>query len=135
MGASGTVSRYLKGRSYALRAPLVQCLLAFCLGAIGALFHYQVAFSLLIGGLIGAAANTWLALVVFRPALGQGQHKMLLAFYWGQIGKLLISLVLLALAWYYFAWLKEPANAALTLLAYVLTQLAAWLIAYQQRSH
>lgn len=128
------MSRHLKGHHYALRAPALQLLLTLLISAIGALFHYQVAISLLIGGLIGVVANTWLALVVFRPALGQGQHQMLLAFYLGQAGKLLISLSLLAAAWFWISWLKEPAKAALMLLAYTATQLLAWVIAYQKRT-
>lgn len=127
------MSQYLNGRAYALRAPAWQLVVTLLITLAGAVFHHQVAISLLIGGLIGATANAWLALVVFRPALGQGQHRMLLAFYLGQAGKWLISLLLLILAFTQVAWLKEPANAALMLLAYVMTQLVAWLIAYQQR--
>ncbi len=128
------MSRYLKGRHYALRAPVLQLLLTLVISAVGALFHYQIAISLLIGGLIGVIANTWLALVVFCPALARGQHQMLLAFYLGQAGKLLISLSLLAAAWSWICWLKEPAKAALMLSAYTATQLLAWVIAYQKRT-
>jgi len=125
------VSRYLDGRAYALRAPALQLLITLLIAAAGALFQHQVAISLLIGGLIGVAANTWLALVVFRPALGQPPHKMLLAFYLGQASKWLVSLILLALAFSRIDWLREPTYAALMLLAYVMTQLVAWLIAYK----
>lgn len=126
------MSIYLDGRAYALRAPAVQLLITLVIAALGAIFHHQVAISILIGGLIGVAANIWLALVVFRPKLGQSPHTMLLAFYKGQASKWLISLILLALAFSLIDWLREPAHAAVMLVAYVLTQLAAWLIAYRR---
>jgi ATP synthase protein I len=67
------------------------------LSVTGLAFNFQTAVSLFLGGMICVAANLWLALVAFRPALGAAPNKMLAAFY-----------------------------VALAITAYVITQLMAW---------
>jgi ATP synthase protein I len=127
------MSRYLNGRVYAFRAVIIQLLLTLLIAAIGLAFNYQTAISLLVGGMIGVSANFWLARVAFRPALGQPEGKMLMAFYLGEFGKWLISILLFLLVFKHIHFIKDVLYAALMLLAYVTTQIAAWLIAYSSR--
>jgi ATP synthase protein I len=127
------MSSYLNGRAWALRAVVIQLLLALLMSAAGFAFNHQIAISLLLGGMIGVLANTWLALVAFRPALGQPGEKMLMAFYLGEFGKWLITLLLFLLVFKHIGFIKEFVHTLLMLLAYVITQIAAWWIAYTQR--
>jgi ATP synthase protein I len=120
------MSRYLKGRGYALQIVASQFLLALVLGITGLAFNFQVAISLLLGGMICVSANLWLALVAFRPALGEAPQKILAAFYVGEFGKFIITALLFLLAFSSVGFLKTPSNAALTILAYVITQAMTW---------
>lgn len=125
-GANNTVSRYLKGREFALQIVAGQLLVTLLLGVIGLFFNDQSAVSLVIGGMICVSANLWLALVVFRPALGEPPPKMLMALYVGELGKFIITAVLFLMAFKLVEFLKAPAYATLTILAYVITQAIVW---------
>ena len=127
------MSSYLHGRAYAFRAVIIQLLLTLLMSALSVALNHQIAISFLLGGMIGVSANAWLALVSFRPALGQPGQKMLMAFYLGEFGKWLISILLFLLVYKNIAFIKEMFYTAMMLLAYVITQIAAWLIAYRQQ--
>lgn len=120
------MSRYLKGRAYALQTVASQCVLALVLGITGLAFSFQTAVSLFLGGMICVAANLWLALVAFRPALGEAPQKMLAAFYVGELGKFVITALLFLMAFKQVELLQAPAYAALAILAYVITQVMVW---------
>lgn len=120
------MSRYLKGRAYALQTVASQGVLVLVLGIIGLAFSFQTAASLFLGGMICVAANLWLALVAFRPALGEAPNKMLAAFYVGELGKFVITALLFLVAFKQVEFLKAPAYAALAIMAYVIAQLMVW---------
>ena len=132
-GIQQQMSSYLHGRAYAFRAVIIQLLLTLLMSTLSVALNHQIAISLLLGGMIGVSANAWLALVSFRPALGQSGQKMLMAFYLGEFGKWLISILLFLLVYKNIGFMKEMFYTALMLLAYVITQIAAWLIAYKQQ--
>ena len=92
------MSRYLKGRDYALKLVAAQFALSLLMGAVGSAVTQKVGLSLMIGGAISVAANTWMALVAFRPQLSAPVAKMLIAFYLGEMGKFVVTALLFLLA-------------------------------------
>ena len=120
------MSRYLKGRRYALQLVAVELIITLAVSATGLLASDRIAFSLLIGGLICTSANCWLALVVFRPPLGATPGKMLSAFYVGEIGKFVLTALLFMLAFRQFEWLKEAANALALFTGYLFALASFW---------
>ncbi len=121
------MSRYLKGRDLALRTVAAQLVISLVAAATALAISYPIAVSILIGGIIGVTANLWLALVVFRPALGAPPQKILAAFYRGELGKFVITALLFLLAFKQIGFLKEAACAATMILAYVMIQVVAWI--------
>lgn len=121
------MSRYLKGREFALQAVLTQLCLTLALSAVGLAVNNQIAISLLCGGIISATANGWLALMVFHPRLGVPAQKILASFYVGELGKFIITAVLFLVAFKQIAFLKNASYAALMILAYVIVQAVAWI--------
>ena len=127
MRAESRMSRYLKGRDFALQTVAVQLLVTLALSALGLAINKQIAISLFAGGIICVTANLWLALVAFRPRLGAPPQKMLAAFYTGEFGKFVITALMFLLAFKQIGFLKEAAYAATIILAYVMVQVIAWL--------
>lgn len=121
------MSRYLKGRDFALQTVAVQLLVTLAISAMGLAVNNQIAISLFAGGIICVAANLWLALVAFRPQLGAPPQKMLAAFYTGELGKFVITALMFLLAFKQIGFLKEAAYAATMILAYVMIQVVAWI--------
>lgn len=121
------MSRYLKGRGFALQTVAAQLLVTLAISALALAINTQVAISLFAGGIICVTANLWLALVAFRPALGAPTQKILAAFYVGELGKFVITALLFLLAFKQIALLKNAPYAATMILAYVLVQAIAWL--------
>ena len=121
------MSRYLKGRDFALQTVAVQLLVTLVLSALGLAINKQIAISLFAGGIICVTANLWLALVAFRPALGAPTQKILAAFYVGELGKFVITALLFLLAFKKIAFLTHAPYAATMILAYVMVQVIAWL--------
>lgn len=121
------MSRYLKGRGLALQTVAAQLVLTLVATATGLAISHPIAVSIFIGGIIGVAANLWLALVVFRPQLGAPPQKMLAAFYTGELGKFVITALMFLLAFKLIGFLKEAAYAATMILAYVMIQVLAWI--------
>lgn len=121
------MSRYLKGRGYALQLVATQFSIALFVGAAGFLHSHQVAISLFVGGIICVLANLWLALVVFSPPLGAPIGKMLSAFYLGEIGKFIITALLFLIVLKKTALLQDAVHALALLVGYVSAQTAVWL--------
>lgn len=121
------MSRYLKGRDFALQTVAVQLVTTLALGALGLAVEKQIAISLFVGGIICVTANLWLALVAFRPQLGAPPQKMLAAFYTGELGKFVITALMFLLAFKQIGFLKEAAYAATMILAYVIIQVVSWI--------
>lgn len=128
------MSRYLKGRGFALQTVAAQLAFALVAAATGLAISVPIAVSIFIGGIIGVAANLWLALVVFRPGLGAPPQKILAAFYTGEFGKFLITALMFLLAFKQIGFLKEAAYAATMILAYVMIQVVAWIYPLMQRN-
>lgn len=120
------MSRYLKGRGYALQLVATQFSVALLVGATGFIHSYQVAISLFVGGMICVLANLWLALVVFRPALGVPVGKMLSAFYLGEIGKFIITALLFLIVFKKTTLFQDTAHIFALLAGYVSAQAAVW---------
>ena len=121
------MSRYLKGRGFALQTVAAQLLATLALGAMALAINTQIAISLFAGGIICVTANLWLALVAFRPPLGAPTQKILAAFYVGELGKFVITALLFLLAFKKIALLTHAPYAATMILGYVLVQAIAWL--------
>jgi len=115
-----------KGRAFALQIVAAQVLVSCVLALVGLVFGSQVAIVILSGGMICSLANFWLAIVAFRPALGKPPGEMLAAFYVGEIGKFVITVLLFLIAFKNFALFKQPNNALTIFLAYALVQCTAW---------
>lgn len=128
------MSRYLKGRGFALQTVAVQLLATLAISSLALAVNNQIATSLFAGGIIGVAANLWLALVVFRPQLGAPPQKILAAFYTGELGKFVITALMFLLAFKLIGFLKEAAYAATMILAYVMIQVVAWIYPLMRRS-
>jgi ATP synthase protein I len=121
------MSRYLKGRDFALQTVVIQLLVTLAMSALGLAVNNQIAISLFTGGIICVTANLWLALVAFRPPLGAPTPKILAAFYVGELGKFVITALLFLLAFKKVALLTHALYAATMILAYVMVQVIAWL--------
>ena len=128
------MSRYFKGRGFALQTVAVQLLATLAISSLALAVNNQIATSLFAGGIIGVAANLWLALVVFRPQLGAPPQKILAAFYTGELGKFVITALMFLLAFKLIGFLKEAAYAATMILAYVMIQVVAWIYPLMRRS-
>jgi ATP synthase protein I len=126
-GAKNTMSRYLKGRGFAFQIVVTQLVVTLVIGAAGLAIDQKIATALFTGGIICVLANLWLALVVFRPALGAPTPKILAAFYVGELGKFVITALLFLLAFKQIALLKNATYAATMILVYVMVQAVAWI--------
>jgi ATP synthase protein I len=115
-----------KGRAFALQIVVAQLAFSCVLSLFGLVFSSQVAIAILLGGMICSSANTWLAIVAFRPALGKPPGEMLAAFYVGEIGKFVVTALLFLVVFTQFALFKQPIYALLIFVAYVLVQSMAW---------
>lgn len=120
-----------QGSRFALQLVAVQIVVTLALSILGFCFSgleisKHVAVAILCGGMICALANVWLALVVFRPALGKPPAQMLTAFYVGEVGKFIITAVLFLIAFKTSTLLKQPFYALLMFAAYMLVQCTAW---------
>lgn len=121
------MSRYLKGRDFALQTLLVQLCVTLALGAAGLAANYQIAISLLSGGIISTTANSWLVLMAFRPPLGASAQKIVASFYLGAMGKFFITAVMFLLVFSLVSFTQQAINAAVMILAYVIVQSITWI--------
>lgn len=115
-----------RGRVFALHIVTAQVVVTSVLSLLGLLLSNQVAIAILSGGMICSLANTWLAIVAFRPALGIPPSKMLAAFYLAEIGKFILVAVLFLLAFKKTALLKQPLYVLIMFATYAIAQSMAW---------
>lgn len=115
-----------KGRAFALEIVAAQVVVTAGLSLLALLASRQVAIAILSGGMICTLANCWLALVAFRPGLGQPPGRMLTAFYVAEIGKFIVVALLFLIAFKKTALLKQPLYALSMFAAYALVQAMAW---------
>jgi ATP synthase protein I len=115
-----------KGRAFALQIVAAQIVASCVLSLLGLVFSSQVAIAILTGGMICSLANTWLAIVAFRPALGKPPGEILAALYVGEIGKFVVTALLFLVVFTQFSLFKQPIYALLIFIAYALVQSMAW---------
>ena len=101
------------------------------LGILGWLFSppetsIRVAIAILCGGMISSLANLWLAIIVFRPALGRPPGQMLAAFYMGEFSKFIITAMLFLVLFKTTTLFKQQSNVLLLFTAYVIVQCTTW---------
>lgn len=114
-----------KGRAFALEIVAAQVVVSIGLSLAALLVSNQAAIAILSGGMICSLANFWLAIVVFRPALGKPPGQMLAAFYVAEIGKFVIVALLFLIAFKKTTLLKQPLYALLMFATYIVAQAMA----------
>ncbi|RYZ92809.1 MAG: hypothetical protein EOO68_22295 [Moraxellaceae bacterium] len=126
--SSRTALKYAepKGRAFALQIVIAQVVVTCVLSLLGLILNSQAAIVILSGGMICSLANVWLAIVAFRPALGKPPGKMLAAFYLGEIGKFVITVLLFLIAFKKFALFRQANYALLIFLTYAVVQCTVW---------
>lgn len=88
-----------------------------------ALSDFRAAYSAVIGGGISAIVTLYFASRVFSARIGSPAAKIARAFYIGEVGKLLLTIILLSAALF---WL--PISPLPLLLAYMAALMAYWLV-------
>lgn len=83
--------------------------------------------SVLAGGAIALAVNSWMAWMVFRPRAGSSPQGLVSSLYGGELVKYLFVMAFFALAFKKLAALREPHNALLMIVAFLLVQAVIWL--------
>jgi len=121
------MSKSLKGRAYALQMLGVQASAVCVISLVASIWDQRVAVTYFMGGMISVVANLWFALVVFRPPLGSPPGRMLVAFYLGEAGKIIIIALLFMLAFQRVAWVKEMTMGLVLLTGFISSQLIAWI--------
>ncbi len=121
------MSNSLKGRAYALKMLGTQFLVVSLLSLVASIWETRVAVIFFMGGIISVLANLWFALVVFRPPLGSPPGRMLVAFYLGEAGKIIIVALLFVLVFKRVPWAKEVMMGLVLLTGFITSQLIAWI--------
>ncbi len=121
------MSNSLKGRAYALKMLGTQFLVVSLLSLVASIWETRVAVIFFMGGIISVLANLWFALVVFRPPLGSPPGRMLVAFYPGVAGKIIIVALLFVLVFKRVPWAKEVMMGLVLLTGFITSQLIAWI--------
>ena len=121
------MSKSLKGRAYALQMLGMQFLIVSLLSLVVSIWESRVAVTFFMGGMISVLANLWFALVVFRPPLGSPPGRMLVAFYLGEAGKIIIVALLFMLAFQRVPGMKEMTMGLVLLTGFIASQLIAWI--------
>ena len=116
----------LKGRTYALKMLGLQAVLLAVISAVALIWDQRIALSLFMGGMISFLANLWFALVVFRPPLGSPPGRLLVAFYLGEAGKLLVVALLFILAFKKLPWLQDTKMGLILLTGFIAGQGIIW---------
>ncbi len=106
-----------------LKIVAIQLLITLLIAVISLLFSgARAACSAVIGGAISATATVYFSSKVFSARTGAPAAKIARAFYMGEVGKLLLTIVLLSAALF---WL--PVSPLPLLLAYMVALMAYWL--------
>lgn len=130
--ASKKHPREPRERAFALQIVAAQVIFTGVLVLLGLLLsdqeiRHRVAIAILCGGIISSLANLWLAIVAFRPRLGQSPQRMLAAFYMGELGKFVLIAVGFLLVFKKIAILKEPSYALLLFASFLMVQFTVWI--------
>jgi len=110
-----------------LRLIGVQALATLLLGWLASGIKPEAAIACWVGGGIATAANSWMALVLFRPRAASSPESLLLSLYVGEVGKFLFVMAFFAIAFKRLAVLQLPANAMFMLMAFAAIQVLHWL--------
>ncbi len=101
----------------------IQLLVTLLIAVIALIFSdIRAAYSAVIGGGISAVTTLYFASKVFSARIGSPAAKIARAFYIGEVGKLLLTIILLSAA---LLWL--PVSPLPLLLAYMAALMAYWL--------
>lgn len=116
-----------RGRTLAFHIVAAQVVVTGVFSLFGLVLSSQIAFAILLGGMICSLANLWLAVAVFRPVLGVSPRRILMSFYVGEIGKILIAAALFLAVFKKFPLFEQPLNAAILLAVFALMQSMMWI--------
>ncbi len=75
------------------RIPLIQLLVLLPLCLVAWLYEQTIAYSLLLGGLISVIPNVYFASYAFRYSGARAAPLIARAFFWGETGKFLLTVV------------------------------------------
>jgi ATP synthase protein I len=114
-------------RTTVLRLLGVQVVATLLLALVGYSVRLEMGASFLVGGGAAMAANSWMALVIFRPRAASSPRSLLISLYVGEAGKLLFVMAFFAIAFKKLDLLGEPRNALAMFLAFLLVQAIMWL--------
>jgi len=103
-------------QNQALRFILAQLIATVVVSAALWMIDYTAAYSALVGGLIAAVANAWLAVKVFRVNSTETVETLLATFYVGEIYKFILTGAMFIMAFV----LIKPVNAIALLTTYFL---------------
>jgi ATP synthase protein I len=117
-----------RDRWTAFRLVGVQAMTVVVLAGAGRFFGVEQMLALLIGGMIGVAGSAWLAFFAFRPSGTRSAKVILVSFYLGEIGKVLILASLFIVVFRHFDWLREPQRALLVFVGFLAGQFASLLV-------
>lgn len=104
-----------------------QAVLVATAGLLGLMIDTAAALSLILGGGIGLLGNSWMALVVFRPASTPTPERLVWGLYVGEAAKFLFVMAFFAIAFKTTGMLAEPRNAMLLFASFVVNQMTVWL--------
>jgi len=110
-----------------LRLLGVQVVATVLLALAGYGVSSEMGASLLVGGGVAVTANSWMALVVFRPRAASSPQSLLVSLYVGEVGKFLFVMAFFAIAFKKLSLLGEPHHALAMFLAFLLVQALVWL--------
>lgn len=102
-----------------------QVVLVVAAGLLGLMADTAAAISLALGGSIGLLGNSWMALVMFRPA--SAPEQLIRGLYIGEAAKFLFVMAFFAIAFKTVGILAEPRNAMLLFASFVVNQMTVWL--------
>jgi len=104
-----------------------QFLIVSLLSLAVSIWDQRIAVTYFMGGTISVLANLWFALMVFRPPLGSPPGRMLVAFYLGEAGKLLVIAILFVLAFKRVPWMRDDNMGLVLLTGFISSHLVAWI--------
>jgi len=102
--------------------------LALLLPASAALlgWNMQIAYSVMLGGLIQIVPQAWFARQAFRFAGARRVQSIVSAMYWGETGKVVLSAVLFTATFL----LVSPLNAGALFSSFVVMILVQWFLVF-----
>ena len=102
--------------------------LALLLPASAALlgWNMQIAYSVMLGGLIQIVPQAWFARQAFRFAGARLVHSIVSSMYWGETGKVVLSAVLFTATFL----LVSPLNVGALFSSFVVMILVQWFLVF-----